>query len=481
MPKQSIKIKQNNLTVNTALTTNSNSKKRLNSQRKGKGGSPRVQSKRIALDSKNEVNGITVSHSAGKMMPKSQKNKHSSSQMMEGFTSTTPNPSFSLKNQKGKRISTVLPSPPQSPIHSPIIENQKNDKKTMVNEMNEIKKVKKVVFNEIVEVGYTHSSEDYDRTSQHLTKLNQKDILEILILRNQYQTETQRLEKERECCQQQQQQQSQFQTQSSLISSIGVLATASIYQQQQQNQLEKYFYQAMHYQQQQFMQQQQQQLNSSTSSSNNVWQGLDSWVRNQELMSTTAATSTTTTPIATTLDTTSSMNTEAIITSSPLPSQVNSINPANAYSYYGSGVVTSRVDHGSMYNQVQHNLGNMIQAEHSLSHNIWYSRDNNLSFRNIYGESKNESSSSLDQSNYYSDSSLASNKMMNPMNSFHNPYSGYDDNNRYNHNLNSSYTQFQTLPSRPYYNSNDFYYHHNLKFSHDIQLYSIMNTPMEVM
>lgn len=53
---------------------------------------------------------------------------------------------------------------------------------------------KRVVFNEIVEVGYTHHPMDYDRSSISISQLTKNDILEILYLRRQYQEETQRIQ-----------------------------------------------------------------------------------------------------------------------------------------------------------------------------------------------------------------------------------------------------------------------------------------------
>jgi len=51
--------------------------------------------------------------------------------------------------------------------------------------------IKKMVhFNEIVEVGYTHPAEEYDRTSIVASKLTTDDILEILQLREQFRMET---------------------------------------------------------------------------------------------------------------------------------------------------------------------------------------------------------------------------------------------------------------------------------------------------
>jgi len=49
---------------------------------------------------------------------------------------------------------------------------------------------KKVSFNEIVEVGYTHPAEEYDRTSIVTSKLTNDDILEILHLREKFRMET---------------------------------------------------------------------------------------------------------------------------------------------------------------------------------------------------------------------------------------------------------------------------------------------------
>jgi len=49
---------------------------------------------------------------------------------------------------------------------------------------------KMVHFNEIVEVGYTHAAEEYDRTSIVASKLTAEDILEILHLREQFRMET---------------------------------------------------------------------------------------------------------------------------------------------------------------------------------------------------------------------------------------------------------------------------------------------------
>jgi len=49
---------------------------------------------------------------------------------------------------------------------------------------------KMVHFNEIVEVGYTHPSEDYDRTSIVASKLTSEDIIDILNLRKQFEKET---------------------------------------------------------------------------------------------------------------------------------------------------------------------------------------------------------------------------------------------------------------------------------------------------
>jgi len=58
-------------------------------------------------------------------------------------------------------------------------------------EVCEVQMLKKEVhFNEIVEVGYTHPSEEYDRTSIVASKLTSEDILEILSLREQYRKET---------------------------------------------------------------------------------------------------------------------------------------------------------------------------------------------------------------------------------------------------------------------------------------------------
>ncbi|ORX49959.1 hypothetical protein BCR36DRAFT_583572 [Piromyces finnis] len=49
---------------------------------------------------------------------------------------------------------------------------------------------KMVHFNEIVEVGYTHAAEEYDRTSIVASKLTKEDILEILHLREKFRMET---------------------------------------------------------------------------------------------------------------------------------------------------------------------------------------------------------------------------------------------------------------------------------------------------
>jgi len=49
---------------------------------------------------------------------------------------------------------------------------------------------KMVHFNEIVEVGYTHPAEEYDRTSIVASKLTSEDIVEILHLREQFRLET---------------------------------------------------------------------------------------------------------------------------------------------------------------------------------------------------------------------------------------------------------------------------------------------------
>ncbi|KAG4096501.1 hypothetical protein H8356DRAFT_457490 [Neocallimastix lanati (nom. inval.)] len=49
---------------------------------------------------------------------------------------------------------------------------------------------KKVRFNEIVEVGYTHPAEEYDRTSITTSKLTTEDVIEILHLREQFRMET---------------------------------------------------------------------------------------------------------------------------------------------------------------------------------------------------------------------------------------------------------------------------------------------------
>jgi len=58
-------------------------------------------------------------------------------------------------------------------------------------EVCEVQILKKTVhFNEIVEVGYTHPSEEYDRTSIVASKLTSEDILDILSLREQYRKET---------------------------------------------------------------------------------------------------------------------------------------------------------------------------------------------------------------------------------------------------------------------------------------------------
>jgi len=58
-------------------------------------------------------------------------------------------------------------------------------------EVCEVPMLKKMVhFNEIVEVGYTHPSEDYDRTSIVASKLTSEDIIDILNLRKQFEKET---------------------------------------------------------------------------------------------------------------------------------------------------------------------------------------------------------------------------------------------------------------------------------------------------
>jgi len=54
----------------------------------------------------------------------------------------------------------------------------------------EIPVSKRIHFNEIVEVGFTHSAEEYDRTSIVTSKLTSEDILEILHLREQFRLET---------------------------------------------------------------------------------------------------------------------------------------------------------------------------------------------------------------------------------------------------------------------------------------------------
>jgi len=58
-------------------------------------------------------------------------------------------------------------------------------------EQYEVPIVRKMVhFNEIVEVGYTHPAEEYDRTSIVASKLTSEDIVEILQLREQFRLET---------------------------------------------------------------------------------------------------------------------------------------------------------------------------------------------------------------------------------------------------------------------------------------------------
>lgn len=49
---------------------------------------------------------------------------------------------------------------------------------------------KMVHFNEIVEVGYTHAAEEYDRTSIVVSKLTSEDILDLLHLRERFRMET---------------------------------------------------------------------------------------------------------------------------------------------------------------------------------------------------------------------------------------------------------------------------------------------------
>ncbi|OUM62681.1 hypothetical protein PIROE2DRAFT_61720 [Piromyces sp. E2] len=57
-------------------------------------------------------------------------------------------------------------------------------------EIGDVPMRKMVHFNEIVEVGYTHAAEEYDRTSIVASRLTSEDILEILHLREQFRIET---------------------------------------------------------------------------------------------------------------------------------------------------------------------------------------------------------------------------------------------------------------------------------------------------
>lgn len=56
---------------------------------------------------------------------------------------------------------------------------------------------KMVCFNEIVEVGYTHPADEYDRTSISTSRLTSEDVMEILHLREQFRMETLEATKQR--------------------------------------------------------------------------------------------------------------------------------------------------------------------------------------------------------------------------------------------------------------------------------------------
>ncbi|ORX77811.1 hypothetical protein BCR32DRAFT_282843 [Anaeromyces robustus] len=75
------------------------------------------------------------------------------------------------------------------------IPTTKIQKKKEICEMQNHKKM--VRFNEIVEVGYTHPADEYDRTSIIASRLTSEDVMDILRLREQFRMETLEATKQR--------------------------------------------------------------------------------------------------------------------------------------------------------------------------------------------------------------------------------------------------------------------------------------------